>query len=104
MSRIIVVMPAFNAERTLTRTVADIPPGLADEVILVDDASTDETISIARDLGLFVVEHDRTLGYGGNQMGRRNRRSHIHQNQRICVIYPGPDKPLKSGDGHRQGY
>jgi len=67
MSKIIIVMPALNAEATLERTLADIPRGFADEIILVDDASTDRTVQIARDLGLTVIEHERTKGYGANQ-------------------------------------
>ena len=65
--RVIVVMPAYNAALTVERTVRDIPPGVADEVILVDDASRDRTVDIARALGLTVIEHERNLGYGGNQ-------------------------------------
>jgi glycosyltransferase involved in cell wall biosynthesis len=65
--RVIAVMPAYNAERTLAATVADIPAGSVDEVILVDDGSTDRTVAIAREMGLTVVEHPRNRGYGGNQ-------------------------------------
>ncbi len=60
-------MPAFNAERTLERTLADVPRDWADEVILVDDASRDGTVELARRLGLTVVVHTRNRGYGGNQ-------------------------------------
>jgi glycosyltransferase involved in cell wall biosynthesis len=60
-------MPAYNAARTLERTVADIPPGSTDRVILVDDCSQDDTESIARRLGLDVTRHERNMGYGGNQ-------------------------------------
>jgi glycosyltransferase involved in cell wall biosynthesis len=60
-------MPAYNAGRTLENTVRDIPDGLADEIILVDDASADDTVSIAERLGLTVIRHDRNTGYGGNQ-------------------------------------
>jgi glycosyltransferase involved in cell wall biosynthesis len=67
MSRAIVVMPAYNAESTLQGTLAEIPEGSVDEVILVDDCSSDNTVEIARDLGLTVVEHEQNLGYGGNQ-------------------------------------
>lgn len=67
MSKTIVVMPALNAAVTLERTIADLPPGLADEIILVDDASRDQTVSIARRLGLHVIEHEKTRGYGANQ-------------------------------------
>jgi glycosyltransferase involved in cell wall biosynthesis len=65
--RIAVVMPAYNAERTLERTLHDIPPGVADDLILVDDASRDGTAALARRLGLHVVVHDSNRGYGGNQ-------------------------------------
>ena len=60
-------MPAYNAEKTLERTLADIPPGVADDLILVDDASTDGTVALARRLGLHVLVHQRNRGYGGNQ-------------------------------------
>jgi glycosyltransferase involved in cell wall biosynthesis len=65
--KIIVVMPAYNAEKTLARTVGDIPPGSADRIILVDDSSKDKTVEIARSLGLQVIEHEKNKGYGGNQ-------------------------------------
>ena len=65
--RIAVVMPAYNAERTLERTLADIPPGVADDVILVDDASTDGTVALAKRLGLHVLVHEKNMGYGANQ-------------------------------------
>jgi len=65
--RIAVVMPAYNAERTLERTHADIPADSVDDVILVDDASRDRTVEVARRLGLHVVEHAQNRGYGGNQ-------------------------------------
>jgi glycosyltransferase involved in cell wall biosynthesis len=60
-------MPAYNAASTLERTLADIPPGSVDEIVLVDDASTDDTVAIARRLGLTVIEHPENRGYGGNQ-------------------------------------
>jgi len=65
--KIIVVMPAYNAERTLEKTYRDIPKGLVDEVILVDDKSKDKTVKIAKKLGLTVFVHPNNLGYGGNQ-------------------------------------
>ena len=65
--RVAVVMPAYNAEKTLARTFADIPKGVVDDVILVDDRSRDRTVEEARRLGLHVVEHERNRGYGGNQ-------------------------------------
>jgi glycosyltransferase involved in cell wall biosynthesis len=66
-SKTIVVMPAYNAARTLERTLADIPPGSTDRIILVDDCSRDDTVAIAQRLGLEVVRHERNTGYGGNQ-------------------------------------
>jgi glycosyltransferase involved in cell wall biosynthesis len=65
--RTIAVMPAYNAASTLRRTVADIPPGAVDEIIVVDDCSKDNTVEVARELGLTVIEHPRNRGYGGNQ-------------------------------------
>jgi glycosyltransferase involved in cell wall biosynthesis len=63
----VVVMPALNAARTLADTFAKIPREVADEVILVDDRSTDETVALARELGVHVVWHPHNVGYGGNQ-------------------------------------
>jgi len=65
--RTVAVMPAYNAAATLRYTVKDIPPGTVDEVILVDDCSSDDTVAIARELGLTVIVHERNTGYGGNQ-------------------------------------
>jgi glycosyltransferase involved in cell wall biosynthesis len=65
--RVIVVMPAYNAAKTLERTYADIPQEMVDQIILVDDVSKDETVDIARQLGLDVIIHQQNLGYGGNQ-------------------------------------
>lgn len=61
-----VVLPAYNAARTLERTVRELSD-VVDDRILVDDRSSDDTVSIARELGLTVLVHDRNLGYGGNQ-------------------------------------
>jgi glycosyltransferase involved in cell wall biosynthesis len=60
-------MPAYNAARTLERSVDDLPLDVVDEVIVVDDASADETVEIARKRGLTTILHERNLGYGGNQ-------------------------------------
>jgi glycosyltransferase involved in cell wall biosynthesis len=66
-SKVIAVMPAYNAATTLEATVRDIPEGSVDEIILVDDVSHDNTVEIARSLGLTVIEHTQNRGYGGNQ-------------------------------------
>ena len=61
-------MPAYNAEKTLRDTYAEIPFDIVDEVILVDDASTDQTTKVASDLGIrHVIRHEQNKGYGGNQ-------------------------------------
>ncbi|RJR30224.1 glycosyltransferase family 2 protein [Candidatus Microgenomates bacterium] len=60
-------MPAYNAEKTLEKTIRDFPPGLVSKTILVDDGSTDQTVKRARKMGLTVFEHANNLGYGGNQ-------------------------------------
>jgi glycosyltransferase involved in cell wall biosynthesis len=65
--KIVAVMPAYNAESTLAATLADIPVGSIDEVILVDDCSKDRTVQVAREMGLTVIEHKQNRGYGGNQ-------------------------------------
>jgi glycosyltransferase involved in cell wall biosynthesis len=65
--KVIVVMPAYNAELTLERTIRDIPPGTVDEVVLVDDCSKDKTVETARALGITVIAHEKNTGYGGNQ-------------------------------------
>lgn len=65
--RVIVVLPAYNAAKTLERTVREVPADLVDEFILVDDASTDDTVEHARRLGLTYFVHPRNRGYGGNQ-------------------------------------
>ena len=65
--KVAVVLPAYNAGKTLRQTVAEIPHDIVDDVILTDDASTDDTIAVAKELGLHVIVHDRNRGYGGNQ-------------------------------------
>ncbi len=65
--KVVVVMPAYNAARTLHMTYADLPHDMVDLVILVDDGSSDETVRVARQLGLELFIHDRNYGYGANQ-------------------------------------
>ena len=65
--KVVVVMPAYNAARTLATTYQNIPSEVVDEVLLVDDASKDETVKIALDFHLKVIRHPHNVGYGGNQ-------------------------------------
>jgi glycosyltransferase involved in cell wall biosynthesis len=65
--RIVVVMPAYNAARTIEKTYREIPLDLVDEVVVTDDASPDETVEVARRLGLHTLVHETNLGYGANQ-------------------------------------
>ncbi len=65
--KIIVVMPAYNAALTLEKTVREIPRDIVDEILLVDDASSDETVDLASRLGLTVFRHEQNFGYGRNQ-------------------------------------
>jgi glycosyltransferase involved in cell wall biosynthesis len=65
--RIVVVMPAYHAGRTLEATWRDLPHDIVDEVVVVDDASDDDTAAVARSLGLDVILHPHNTGYGGNQ-------------------------------------
>lgn len=65
--KVAVVLPAYNAAKTLRQTVAEIPRDIVDDIILTDDCSKDDTIAVAIQLGLHVVMHDANRGYGGNQ-------------------------------------
>jgi glycosyltransferase involved in cell wall biosynthesis len=65
--KVVVVLPAYNAAKTLERTVAEIPTEIVDEVILTDDHSRDNTSALALEMGLFTIRHERNRGYGGNQ-------------------------------------
>lgn len=66
-SKLVVVMPAYNAERTLVRTHAEVPHDIVDHIVLVDDNSRDQTATLARDLGIDTIVHAENMGYGGNQ-------------------------------------
>ena len=65
--RIVVVMPAYHAGRTLEATWRDLPHDIVDQVVVVDDASDDDTVAVARSLGLDVILHPHNMGYGANQ-------------------------------------
>ena len=65
--KIVVVMPAYNAAKTLEKTYRDIPKNIVDKIILVDDVSRDETVEVAKHLGIKTIVHIQNKGYGGNQ-------------------------------------
>jgi glycosyltransferase involved in cell wall biosynthesis len=66
--KIVVIMPAYNASKTLAATYAEIPFDIVDEVVLVDDCSNDKTLEVAQQLGIqHIIEHPKNIGYGGNQ-------------------------------------
>jgi len=65
--RVTVILPAYNAARTLERTFAEIPRDVVDEVILTDDGSKDETVALSKRLGIHTLVHERNRGYGANQ-------------------------------------
>src|ERR1700739_5142019 len=66
--KLVIVLPAYNAELTLRKTYAEIPFEIVDEVVLVDDNSSDRTVAVARELGIsHVIRHEKNTGYGGNQ-------------------------------------
>ena len=72
--RVIVVLPAYNAEKTLLQTYQEIPLSIVDEVILCDDASRDNTVKLAQEIGIgHVLVHDKNKGYGGNQKSLYNK-------------------------------
>lgn len=72
--KITVVLPAYNAEKTLEQTYREIPVDIVDEIILVDDKSSDNTIRKAREIGIrHIIEHERNKGYGGNQKSCYNK-------------------------------
>ena len=82
--KIVVVMPAFNASQTLKKTHGEIPQ-LVDQVILVDDFSSDDTANIAQKIGIeLVIKHDSNKGYGGNQ--KTCYRVALEQNADIIVM------------------
>lgn len=72
--KIAVVLPAYNAEKTLAQTYAEIPFDIVDDVILVDDLSSDKTVEVGKELGIkYIVKHENNKGYGGNQKSCYNK-------------------------------
>lgn len=72
--RVIVVLPAYNAALTLKQTISEIPHDVVDEIVLVDDNSSDNTVAIAREIGIkHIIRHEKNKGYGGNQKSCYNK-------------------------------
>jgi glycosyltransferase involved in cell wall biosynthesis len=72
--KIVVVLPAYNAEKTLENTYCEIPMDIVDDVVIVDDASSDKTVEIARKIGIkHIIKHENNKGYGGNQKSCYNK-------------------------------
>ena len=85
---ITIVMPAYNAEQTLKNTYDEIPFDIVDNVILVDDASSDKTSELAHNLGIhYVIRHDKNKGYGGNQKTCYNKALEINSDI-IVMLHP----------------
>ena len=94
-----VVLPAYNAAKTLQRTIDEIPHDLVDDIILTDDASKDNTSELARQLGLHTIRHDKNRGYGGNQKtcytaALARGRGHCRDAAPRLPVHP------QAGDGH----
>lgn len=86
--RVVVVLPAYNAEKTLEQTFNEIPLDIVDDVILVDDNSTDNTVEEAKRLGInHVIKHDQNKGYGGNQKSCYNKALEI-EGDIIIMLHP----------------
>ncbi len=86
--KIVVIMPAYNAERTLEKTYREIPFDIVDEVILVDDKSSDNTSELAKELGIqHVIRHEKNTGYGGNQKSCYNKALEINADI-VIMLHP----------------
>ena len=86
--KIVVVMPAYNAEKTLEKTYAEIPMDIVDDVILTDDCSRDHTVQKAKELGIKeVLIHPKNRGYGGNQKTCYDRALELGAD-RVIMLHP----------------
>lgn len=86
--KIVIVLPAFNAEKTLEKTFREIPFEIVDEVILVDDSSNDKTLEIAKKIGInIIIKHQDNLGYGGNQKTCYNKALELNA-EIILMLHP----------------
>jgi len=88
--KVIIVMPAFNVAHVLAKSVAAIPPGSYDEIIVVDDGSKDQTAEVARNLGCTVVVHAQNIGYGGAQ--KTGYKEALKRNADLAVMVHGDNQ------------
>ena len=86
--KVVVVLPAYNAEKTLEATLHDIPSDWVDEILLVDDCSKDGTVELARKLGIHVVVHGTNKGYGGNQKTCYNTAMYELGGEIMVMVHP----------------
>ena len=106
--KIIAVMPAYNAAATLEKTVRDIPAGSVDEIILVDDCSSDNTVETAQALGLTVIRHEQNTGYGGNQKTCYTRALELGADIVVMIIptismtVSNPDRRRTHSESHKR--
>lgn len=100
--KVVVVLPAYNAAETLESTYAEIPMEIVDEVVMVDDASPDNTVEVGRRLGIsHIVQHDRNMGYGGNQKSCYRKALELEAD---IVIMLHPDYQYTPKLIHSMGY
>ncbi|HPK09395.1 MAG: glycosyltransferase family 2 protein [Saprospiraceae bacterium] len=86
--KVVVVLPAYNASKTLSKTVREIPLGLVDDIVLCDDASRDETVLVARKLGIkHIIEHKINRGYGANQKSLYEKAQNLNADI-VIMLHP----------------
>jgi len=86
--KIVIVLPAFNAEKTLKKTFREIPFEIVDDIILVDDYSTDKTLEVAKKIGINnIIQHQKNKGYGGNQKTCYNKALELNA-EIILMLHP----------------
>src|ERR1700744_45102 len=94
--KLVIVLPAYNAELTLRQTYAEIPFDIVDEVVLVDDNSRDNTVAVAKELGIHhVIKHEKNRGYGGNQKTCYNKALELGGGIFFFFLSPPPHQVQK---------
>src|SRR3977135_3418859 len=86
--KVVAVLPAYNAEKTLQATYDDIPREWVDEILLVDDCSRDRTVELARQLPMRVVVHQKNRGYGGNQKTCYRTAMDVMNGEIVVMVHP----------------